>query len=73
MIFKAMPVADVVVEVNRYRRGRIILTTAPGRERFSASSGSAWTRVVHQMSTFSTHTCDSAAGWHHSARLTFLK
>jgi transmembrane sensor len=37
MIFKAMPVADVVVEVNRYRRGRIILTNAAlGRERFSA-------------------------------------
>lgn len=37
MIFKAMPIADVVVEVNRYRRGRIILTNANlGRERFSA-------------------------------------
>lgn len=37
VIFDAMPITDVVAEVNRYRRGRIILTNAAlGRERFNA-------------------------------------
>ena len=37
VIFDAMPVSEVVAEVNRYRRGRIVLTNAAlGRERFSA-------------------------------------
>lgn len=37
LIFRAMPVAEVVAEVNRYRPGKVILTNAAlGRERFSA-------------------------------------
>lgn len=37
IIFDATPIADVVAEVNRYRRGRIILTNAAlGRERLNA-------------------------------------
>ena len=37
LIFQATPVSDVIVEVNRYRRGRIVLTNAAlGRERLSA-------------------------------------
>lgn len=37
LIFQATPVSDVIAEVNRYRRGKIILTNAAlGRERFSA-------------------------------------
>jgi transmembrane sensor len=37
VIFDATPITDVVAEVNRYRRGRIILTSsALGRERFNA-------------------------------------
>jgi transmembrane sensor len=37
VIFDAMPIADVVAEVNRYRSGKIILTNAAlGRERFNA-------------------------------------
>lgn len=37
LVFQSMPVVDVVTELNRYRRGKIILTNAVlGRERFSA-------------------------------------
>ena len=37
LIFQATPVSEVIAEVNRYRRGRIILTNAAlGRERLSA-------------------------------------
>ncbi|WP_441279282.1 FecR family protein [Tardiphaga sp. 172_B4_N1_3] len=37
LVFQSTPVADVVAELNRYRRGKIILTNAAlGRERFSA-------------------------------------
>lgn len=37
VIFDAMPITDVVAEVNRYRSGKIILTNAAlGRERFNA-------------------------------------
>jgi transmembrane sensor len=37
VIFDATPIADVIAEVNRYRRGRIVLTNAGlGRERLNA-------------------------------------
>ncbi len=37
VIFDATPITDVVAEVNRYRRGKIVLTNAAlGRERFNA-------------------------------------
>lgn len=37
VIFDATPIAEVIAEVNRYRRGRIVLTNAAlGRERFNA-------------------------------------
>jgi transmembrane sensor len=37
LVFRAMPIAGVVAEINRYRPGRVILTNAAlGRERFSA-------------------------------------
>lgn len=37
VIFNSTPIADVIAEVNRYRRGRIVLTNAGlGRERLNA-------------------------------------
>jgi transmembrane sensor len=37
VIFDGTPVSDVVVEINRYRQGKVILTNAAlGRERFNA-------------------------------------
>lgn len=37
IVFDATPIADAITEINRYRRGRVILTNpALGRERFNA-------------------------------------